>query len=267
MLIFCSDDSKIPQGVDPDSVIVFTYDDVIEKFSSNRGDVIQYAHEKPYELQLYVKLEFVINPGKYRDTGRCRCTGRSRPSCRACQRGTSIRSDYEINSIITDIKQRVKSRLETRIENINGFFFICKGVTSFLSWSILLINLQRGTFRKTKTESFLYLQSAVDLKSILQKYIKKYERNPLSKLARICGLKNDDSEISRHVKMPTYSGSICPDLQTISIRSELLVLSISMKMLFKIFSPCHQKNKMYLFQQFAQYIFNTSFRRHMQKIM
>ena len=213
-------------------------------------------------------LEFAFDRRALRWTGRCRCTGRSVPQCRSCKNGNSVRTELEIDSIISDVQQRVQMNLRVKLDDIKTFYLACKDFTKFFSSSILLIFLQNRYLlvrRKINTLSF-------DLESTLKKYMIKYEGNLILKFGKRCELRDDASEsgIYQHVRMPTSSGNIFfPDFADISIRGKLLALSMSMKIIYRIFSLCHlrddSKKRIYLMRQFEQCIFGMFFRQQMRK--
>ena len=213
-----------------------------------------------------VNLIIALNRSDLKWTDLCKCTGRSIPKCKPCQNGRSTRTESEIDSIIRDVEQRVRKNFQEKLDDIKKFFLACKGFTNFLSSSILLINLQNMYFqgRKSNTLSF-------DLESTFEKYVRKYQGNSLSQSGKRCGcgLGDDISGIYRHVRMPTSSGSIFPDFAEISIRGELLALSMSMKVLFRL-APLHHlhnnvKKQMHLMREIAQYICRMFFRKQMRK--
>jgi hypothetical protein len=202
-------------------------------------------------------------------TGCCRCPPRrTKPPCRACQNGHSYRTEWEIDCVIRETTQRVQRNFANNLDDIKTFCLACKDFTKFFSSSILLIFLQKRYFpgeKKMHTLSF-------DLESTLKKYMIMYERNSILKFGKRCWLRDDASEsgIYRHVRMPTFSGNIFfPDFPDISIRGELLALSMSLRIIYRFFSLCHlseqSKKKTYLMRKFEQCIFGMFFRKQMRK--
>jgi len=227
----------------------------LDIFASMRG-------RNPEECDF--KIEFVFDRRALAWTGRCRCTGRSLPRCRSCKNGNSYRTEWEIDSLISGVQQRVQRNFEQKLDDIK---LACKDFTKFVSSSILLIFLQNRYLlvrRKINTLSF-------DLESTLKKYMRKYEGDLILKFEKRCKLRDDASEsgIYQHVRVPTSSGNIFPDFADISIRGKLLALSMSMKIIYRIFSLCHlrddSKNRIYLMRQFEQCIFGMFFRQQMRK--
>jgi hypothetical protein len=151
--------------------------------------------------------------------------------------------------------------------NISKLFFLaCKDFKIFLSSSsMVLVKLQGDIFgRKNKALSF-------DLESNLKNYMIyiTHKRNPLSQAGKNVGFELC-SDIFPHVRMPTSSGSICPDFANNPIRIELLTLSISMKVLFRFASLCHLNNDYErqgkMIRMIAKYSLCKSFKRQMQKL-
>lgn len=211
-------------------------------------------------------LVFNIERSKFRWTGLCKCTGRSVPKCRPCQFGTSFRNDAQIDSLVDKIKKDAQKSFDVKIKNINTFFLECKEFSIFLSSSsMVLVKLQGDIFgRKNKALSF-------DLESNLKNYMIDitHKRNPLSQAGKNVGFELC-SDIFPHVRMPTSSGSICPDFANNPIRIELLTLSISMKVLFRFASLFHLNNDYErqgkMIRMIAKYSLCKSFRRQMQKL-
>ena len=211
------------------------------------------------------KLVFEFDRERFRWTGLCRCTGRNtRPSCKPCQNGASRRTDVEIKLFVEDIKKNVQRRFDAMLKDVKVFFSTCKDFSIFLSpSSMVLLNL-KGEIgpRKTKVLSS-------DLETNLENFMRKYQGNQLSRAGgKIC--LGDISQIIQHVRMPTSSGSICPNFADISIRGELLALSMSMKMLCRFASLCHlydnRDRQMRLIRQIANYICRMYFfRRQIRK--
>jgi hypothetical protein len=179
------------------------------------------------------ELQFDLNPRDFYSTGRCRCTGRSRPRCKPCQNGHSLRTDREVNVMIRNIQDRSQRRFSLMIGDIRTFFSACKGFTRIFERMI------------------------------------QYEGNSLSQAGKRCGL--SESGIYQHVKMPTSPGSIFPDLADISIRVKLLALSLSMKMLFRLVSLHHlnknHRGQMFFMNKIAEFIFRKLIRKQMRKCM
>jgi hypothetical protein len=221
-----------------------------------------------YPEECNFKIEFTFDRRALEWTGNCRCPQRrTKPLCRSCQYGNSYLTEWEIDFLITDVQQRVKKNFEENLVDIKKFYLACKDFTKFLSSSILLINLQkRYLLCQTKMHTLSF-----DLESIFEKYMRKYERNSLSQSGKRCGLRDDASEsgIYPHVRMLISSGNIFPDFADISIHGKLLALSMSMKMIYKIFSLCHLPdesiNRIFLMRQFGQCIFGMFFRQQMRK--
>jgi len=211
-------------------------------------------------------LEFVFNRRELAWTGNCKCPARpTKPLCRSCQNGNSRRNDNQIDSLIRDVQQTVQRNFDEYLGHIKTFYLACKDFTKFLSSSILLINLQnRYLLGQTKMHTLSF-----DLESIFEKYMRKYERNSLSQSGKRCGLRDDLSRIYRHVRMPISSRNIFPDFADISIHGKLLALSMSMKIIYKIFSLCHlpdnSQKRFSLIRQFGQCIFGMFFRQQMRK--
>ena len=212
------------------------------------------------------ELVFEFDRERFRWSGRCRCNQQrnTRPRCKPCQNGASYRTDYEINLCIEDIKKKVQRRFDAMLEDVKDFFSTCKDFSIFLSpSSMVLLNLQGEIGpRKTKVLSS-------DLETNLENFMRKYQGNQLSRAGgKIC--LGDISQIIQHVRMPTSSGSICPNFADISIRGELLALSMSMKMLCRFASLCHlyynRDRQMRLIRQIANYICRMYFfRRQIRK--
>jgi hypothetical protein len=210
-------------------------------------------------------LVFNIERSKFRWTGRCKCTGRSVPKCRPCQFGTSFRNDAQIDSLVDKIKKDAQKSFDVKIQNINTFFLACKDFAIFLSSSsMVLVKIQGDIFgRKNKALSF-------DLESNLKNYMIDItnKRNPLSQAGKNVGFELC-SDIFPYVRMPTSSGSICPDFANNPIRIELLTLSISIKVLFRFASLTHLNNNHYiqktLMRQIAKYSLTKSFRRQIMR--
>ena len=212
-----------------------------------------------------VKLVFTLDQNDFVSTGRCRCTGRSRPRCNSCQNSGSWRTKSEAHSIMRDIEQRGQRRFQEMLNDIKKFFLACKDFTNFLSSSILLINLQNRYLQGRKKSNTL----SFDLESTFEKYVRKYQWNSLSQSGKRCELGDDISGIYRHVRMPTSFENIFPDFADISIRGKLLALSMSMKMLFRLVSLHHlhknRRGQMHLMREIAQYICRMFFRKQMRK--
>lgn len=238
----------------------FTFSITSQYFPLTYEQIITSMEGEPPE-KCNFKLVFDLKPEDLRWTGLCRCTGRSVPMCRPCRNGASTRTDWEINSLIRDIKERFQWRFLNMINDIKTFFSACKGFTNFLSSSFVL----NRCFQVQKKSNILSL----DLGRIFERIMIKYEGNSLSQAGKRCWLRR--SEIYQHVRMPTSSGSIFPDFADSSIRGKLLALSMSMKMLFQLVSLHHLyencRGKMHLMQNIAQYICRLFVAKQMQKCM
>jgi hypothetical protein len=212
-------------------------------------------------------IEFAFDRQALEWTGSCRCPARrTKPPCRSCQNGNSRRNDNQIDSLIRDVQQTVQRNFDEYLGHIKTFYLACNDFTKFLSSSILLINLQnRYLLGPTKMHSLSF-----DIESIFEKYMRKYERNSLSQSGKRCGLRDDLSKIFQHVRMPISSRNIFPDFADISIHGKLLALSMSMKIIYKLFSLCHLPdesiNRIFLMRQFGQCIFGMFFRQQMRKL-
>ena len=206
-------------------------------------------------------LIFDLKPIDFRSTGLCRCTGRSLPVCKPCKNGTSTRSDWEVNTLIRDTRERLQYMFLNMTNDIKTFFSACKGFTNFLSSSFVL----NRCFQVQKKSNILSL----DLGRIFERIMIKYEGNSLSQAGKRCWLRR--SEIYQHVRMLTSSGSIFPDFADSSIRGKLLALSMSMKMLFRLVSLHHLygncRGQMHLMQNIAQHICRLFIAKQMQKCM
>ena len=236
-----------------------------QNFQISHATILESMRGK-YLEECDVNLVFAFNRSDLKWTGLCKCTGRRTiPKCNPCQNGRSYRTESEINSIISDVEQRVQRKFQEKLDDIKKFFLACKDFTKFLSSSILLINLQnRYLLGQTKIHTLSF-----DIESIFKKYMRMYERNSLSQSGKRCGLRDDLSKIFQHVRMPISSRNIFPDFADISIHGKLLALSMSMKIIYKIFSLCHlpdnSQKRFSLMRQFGQCIFGMFFRQQMRK--
>lgn len=237
----------------------------VHYFSPSHSEIIASMQGRGFDMCQF-RMEIAIDRQALRWTGRCRCTGRSVPRCRSCKNGNSVRTEWEIDSLIRETTQRVERYFQRNLDDIKTFYSACKDFTKFFSSSILLIFL-RYFPGETKMHTLSF-----DLESTLKKYMIMYKENSILKFGRRCCLRDDGSEsgIYQHVRMPTFSGNIFfPDFPDISIRGELLALSMSLRIIYRFFSLCHlseqSKKKTYLMRKFEQIIFGMFFRKQMRK--
>ncbi len=212
------------------------------------------------------RLEVSINPEDLRWTGKCKCPWlMTYPPCKQCQRGRSYRTLQAAEAMSIDLTKTFQARFLEIKGDVTTFFSVCKGFTVFLSSSFVLTNLQNMCFQRQKSCTVVSL----DLGVIFERIMKKYKSNMLLEAGQRCYL--DNSKILHHLRMPTSSGSIFPDFANISIRSNLLGLSMSIKMLFRLVSLHHlnrnERHQMHLMQNIAQHIFRMFIRKQMQKLL
>lgn len=202
-----------------------------------------------------VKIVYDLEANHFIPTGLCRCPARRTvPPCKQCQHGRSFRSKSEAENIIREIRRINEANLPSMLVNINNLFLAFGSFANFLSSSFFAIRLQSRCCegqRKSLTLCF-------DFKSIFRRIMRDCERNSLSLAWKRCDLGSDISEIFRYVRMPISSGSIFPDFADISIRNQLLTLSLSMSMFFRMLPLVHLnhsvRNQMCYMQCFAKYI-------------
>ena len=203
------------------------------------------------------EIVFDIDWSELIPTGLCKCTGHSVPLCRSCQRGKSKHTKLEIDQKIYVITYNAQSRFDEKIKKVKDFFLACKDFAIFLSLSSNVL-LETPDVKKTKALSF-------DLGCILERYMTKCQKNPLSQVGKMISLKNLTS-LFWNVRIQSSSRRQCDD---ISIRGELLGLSLTMKLLCRFASLCHLNNnchaQMVLIHQIADYICRMSFRRQMRR--
>jgi hypothetical protein len=208
------------------------------------------------------KLVFEIDRSKLKSTDLCRCTARTVPKCQPCHYGRSSRTESQIDSLVRDMQQSAQYFFDKRVKNVKTFLSNCNNFPIFLSSSVFLVNLQGSIFGR-KPEAL-----SLDFKSILKNYTIKFRRNSLSIMGRTIGLWNCDDMFPYVRMLPSFKG-ICPDFANNPIRIELLTLSISMKVLFRVASLCHLNNNLdiqtTLMRQIAQYSLSRSFRRQIMQ--
>jgi hypothetical protein len=150
------------------------------------------------------------------------------------------------------------------LDDIKKLFLECRSFANFLSSSIVVIKLQSRCFQGRKSISLSF-----NLENIFGRIMRASERNSLSKAWERCGLGDDISGIFRYVRMPISSGSIFPDFADIYIRGELLALSMSMDMFFRLVPLSHlnksHRNQMLLMQCIAKYICRIFIKKQMLK--
>ena len=215
------------------------------------------------------QLVVTLDPEDFRWTGECKCPqSRTIPKCGPCQRGRSMRTLSAANAIVRDITTTFRARFLEIQDDVKTFFSTCKGFTNFLSSSFVLTNLRNMFFQRQRQKNCSILSLDTE-RTYFERIMTKYERNSLLQAGQRCGLRQ--SEIYQHVRMPTSSGSIFPDFADSSIRGNLLGLSMSMKMLFRLVSLHHLngncRHQMHLMQNIAQYICRIFIRKQMGKCM
>lgn len=211
-----------------------------------------------------ITIEFDLRVEDYLSTGECKCPwSRTNPPCKPCQRGRSFRTRPEAEAIIRCIKERSTQAFQTMLDNIKQLFLNCRRFAFFFQSSIVVINLQNRYFQGQK------ISLSFDLGRIFERIMTSYERNSLLQAGQRCEL--SQSGIYQHVRMPISSRSIFPDFADISIRNELLALSMSMKMLCRLV-PLHRLHEnvriqMQFMRYIAQHICRMFIRKQMLKCM
>jgi hypothetical protein len=171
----------------------------------------------------------------------------------------------EAQDITRRIEHRAQANLSRMLVDIEELFCSFGSFANFLSSSFLVIRLQSRCCegqRKSLSVSF-------DTLSIFKRIMRECKKNSLSEAWVRCELGNDISEIFRYARMPISSGSIFPDFADISIRNQLLALSMSMGMLFRLVPLSHlnksHRNQTRLIQCIAKYISRIFIKKQMLK--
>jgi hypothetical protein len=214
----------------------------------------------------YFEIVFELDPKHFLSTGLCRCPARrTNPPCKQCQSGKSFRTKHEAENIVGNIKNRANADLPRMLDDIKRLFLAFGSFANFLSSSFLAIRLQSRCVEGQKKS----LALSFDLKSIFRRLMKSCERNSLSEAWVRCELGSDITEILRYAKIPISSGSIFTDFADISMRNQLLALSMSMGMLFRMVPLWHlnesHRNQTLLIQCIAKNI-SGAFIRKQQKL-
>ena len=208
------------------------------------------------------KILFELEARHFVSTGLCRCPARRTiPPCKPCQFGRSWLRMSEAEDIVRDIQRRNEANFPRMIDDIKRLFRAFGSFANFLSSSFLVIRLQSRCCEGQKKS----LALSFDLKSIFRRLVRACKKNSLSEAWVRCELGDDISEIFRYAKMPISSGSIFTDFADISICNQLLALSMSMGMLFRMVPLWHlnesHRNQTRLIQCIAKYISRAFIRK------
>jgi len=225
--LFIADPVTVSHHPHPPSVVTFFY--------------VYRQWDPPYKQILccdpkVTKIEFEIQIDKsdFYQSSRCFRCRNTEPGCNKCQRKRrNAPSGEQLDVMVEKAKQNAKLEIDNMLNNVQNFRDACKmfGKTVFegLSYLHFLRMIQSSTL---KDHRYLPLS---DFDDFFRKTANSY---PVPQQLKNIGMKCNisDEDLMQFVKFPNSRERNYPEFENVSTRNELLALSMSMRLLYRLVS-------------------------------